>query len=127
MGGPMPNGSYRHHSTFRPSLLLAFFLLIGPSVAFAQVGFLAGPIVAGATGKSLLDQAKGLITQTMNDAQNTGNALLARAGNEMSLMVATIDVVAGRQLDKGFKELDDKTKQAFYKLDELTVIAQSAG
>lgn len=111
--------------------VLLFLLIactaVSPGPAHAQVGIIAAGITAGLTGNQLLDKARTLVSETLNQAENTGNALLGRAGNEMSVLIATIDVVAGRQLDRSFKELDDKTKQAFAKLNELTLIAENAG
>lgn len=95
--------------------VLAFAMLITP--AAAQFGPITAAI-AGWTGLELLDRAEKMIPYAANQAEQTGDALLARAATEADILMRSINLQMSENLDKTIGALNEQTNLAYYRLAE---------
>ncbi len=76
--------------TFIASATIAFTVFIPP--ASAQFGPITAAI-AGWTGLELIDRGEKMISYAANQAEQTGDAMLARAATEADILVRSINLL----------------------------------
>jgi hypothetical protein len=98
--------------------ILLFGLFHSPPSPTQSLDIVAVPL-AGATVSSLIDKFDEMARRIVRLAGEAGNGMVGRAGEELRLSIANLNILLDDQREKAFEDLDVELQQAFRELNAV--------
>lgn len=83
------------------------------------------PHLAGVEARKVLDEARSAASQLLAEGRETGNALLVRASNEVTVMADNTTRLLGEEIDQTLEKLSEENQRMIAALDRLRKQTQS--
>ncbi|MFK4047946.1 hypothetical protein ACI2KH_23720 [Roseomonas mucosa] len=110
---------YEMLRAFASSVIFTFLTVFYLSVEVKAQSLFVGSIAAGIVGEKFLQNAQNKVTEIMSQAEQTGNALIARSASEAQLLIDNVSLNLTDQRNKTVRSINDETTRIWMHLAEV--------
>ncbi|MBF4472040.1 hypothetical protein [Flavobacterium sp. HJJ] len=103
-------------------IILPFLLLLA-TTSYSQTEII-GVIAGGEYVKNILKQFEVTSNQLMSNANNTGNALIAKTANELDVTAKNLNLLLEKDLDKTFSKLSSENQKLLNQIESFRLTAE---
>ena len=113
---------------YAPAILVIYFFIVNCATVYAVIGeSTAVTILAGNKVSDIVQDIRETGTALLDQANHTGNALIARAANEANVLSQNLSLLLKENMNKTFDELREERKLVLIEAEKIHQNLQKVG
>jgi hypothetical protein len=103
--------------------LIIFLLILSSLNSFSQIGIVE-VIAGGEVVKNIINKFERSASVLLDQAKNSGNILIAKAGNEMNVAVKNATILLANQMNNTFDHLNNENQKLLNEIEKFRITAE---